>query len=134
MRRLNKSLGTYEPQSDLWCRIPVRLTINQLKGRNRLMQEEESPGRESLTYHPSKVSWATAEFIQLPPDVVEKLFLYCVTLLIVISIIYCHFSIVAISIESRGSVITEQSIIPIRAPGSWKIQKLYVHEYQNIKR
>ena len=93
----------------------------------------ESVQRDSLTYHSSKVAWGTAEFLAEPSPYASRAFIYLLFAFIVSGTAYSYFSQVAIFLESRGSLVTEQSVFPIRPAISFKVAKLNVKENQRVK-
>ena len=94
---------------------------------------DPAPGRESLVYHRSKVSWATAEFLDRPPAAATRGFLYAVVSLFVVAWIYTTYAKVAISIETRGQLTTRDAILPINAPVSFRIAKVHVANNQRVE-
>jgi multidrug efflux pump subunit AcrA (membrane-fusion protein) len=96
------------------------------------MSEQSSPGRESLVYQPSKVSWATAEFIRKPPNWLSRAFLYFLLFAVVVAAVYSYFARIAISIQTPGILVSEQSLIPVQAPVGFRVAKLYVSENQFV--
>lgn len=96
------------------------------------MSEKSSPGRESLVYHPSKVSWATAEFLARPPAWVSRLFIYLLVAFLIVGAAYSHFSQIALSIEAPGALLSQKPVIPIQAPIGFRVEKVFVTENQKV--
>lgn len=93
---------------------------------------QNAPGSESLVYRPAKVSWATAQFIGLPPSFAGRVFLYAVVVFLAVAAVYASLAKTAISVEARGKLVTEEAVLPIRAPYGMTVAKLHVKENQRV--
>lgn len=92
------------------------------------------PGREALTYYPSKVSWATAEFLRRPPAFALRAFVYLLVAATVTLAIYGYFAEVVISVTARGALVTESPVVPIVAAGSMRVAVLNAANNAQVKR
>ena len=92
-----------------------------------------NPQGDSLVYHPSKVSWVTAEFIRRPPLWTSRAFVYVLLASLVVLFVYSSIAKVAIHVDARGALATEAGILPVRVPVTVKVAKLNVRDNQNVK-
>lgn len=97
------------------------------------MSAKQSPGRESLVYHRSKVSWATAEYLDKPPAAATRAFLYSVVALFAIAFVYSALSQVAISVTARGTLVTREAMVPVNAPIGFTVGKVHVKENDRVE-
>jgi len=87
-----------------------------------------SDAREALTYHPSKVEWATAQFLAVPPSFLARLGLYLIILTIVAGLIYTATARIAVTVGAPGILRPEAGVLPIRAPVTMNVKELHVRE------
>lgn len=97
------------------------------------MSERQSINKESLQYEPSKVSWATSEFLDTPPPIAARAFIYVVVIGIAIGLAYSAWSSIAISIESRGRITTQAPSVPVRSEVAMRVGILNVKEGQKVE-
>ena len=93
-----------------------------------------SNSEDVLLYNPSEVAWATSEFIRTPPSLVSRSYLYVLGLLLFSAIIFCSVFPIVISVNSRGNIVTEKQVFPIRSPINLKVAKLEVVNNQTVKK
>ena len=97
------------------------------------MAAKQSPGRESLVYQRSKVSWATAEYLDKPPAAATRAFLYGVCALFFVALVYSGFSEVAISVTARGTLVTREAMVPVNAPLAFSVGRVFVKENEAVE-
>ncbi len=97
------------------------------------MSERQSINKEALQYKPSKVSWATSEFLDSPPPIAARAFIYVVVVALGIGIAYSAWSSIAISIEARGRIQTLAPSVPVRSEVVMRVGVLHVQEGQEVK-
>ncbi|HZN94252.1 MAG TPA: HlyD family efflux transporter periplasmic adaptor subunit [Myxococcales bacterium] len=91
-----------------------------------------TPMREPVTYHPSKVAWATSRFIAQPPALSSRIFLYGAALLVAVAFAYASQAKVAIAVEARGVLVSREAVIPLKAPFGMKVARLAVRDNQRV--
>jgi multidrug efflux pump subunit AcrA (membrane-fusion protein) len=89
--------------------------------------------KQALVFEPTKVSWATAEFIRVPPSVAARSYIYIFTITLFLVVFYASFRDVAISIEGRGEIASVRSSYNIKAPINMKIGELKVVNDQRVR-
>ncbi len=87
---------------------------------------------EALTYHASKVSWVTAEFVRRPPSWMPRAFVYGLTFTLVAAIAYAAVAEVAVYVRARGALVSRPALMPIVVPISLKVAQLHVSENQEV--
>lgn len=92
------------------------------------------PSRQPIRYDPSRVSWATSEFVREQPVVGSRIFLYAMLGAALVATAYSAVAPVAISVEARGVLVSESPAIPLRTPVAIKVAKLNVRENQEVKK
>jgi len=97
------------------------------------MSDDQAPGREALEYEPSKVSWATAEFISRPPSRVARAFLYVFIATLAAALIYAYSAKVPIAIEASGALTSEEDPVTVRAPVAMTVANLHAEEEQRVE-
>ena len=97
------------------------------------MDDDKKSDNEALVYAPSKVSWATAEFVRVPPSLTARSFIYIFSLTLLLGALYAGFGRVAVSVESRGSIVTERPIYTIKASVNFKVGKIMAVNDQTVK-
>ena len=97
------------------------------------MAQRQSINRESLEYHPSKVSWATADFLDVPPRAASRVFLYCVVAFVGLAIAYAAWSRVAISVEARGQIVTQEGSVSVVSERNLRVLELHVREGDRVE-
>lgn len=99
------------------------------------MEKEVKPKEEEvLIYHPSKVSWGTAQFIAKPPSFSARAFIYVLVITFILGLVYTHFAEIPVATESRGTLITAKPLMPVTTPVEIKIKSLLVKEGQKIRK
>ena len=98
------------------------------------MPKQPEPGRDALVYNPSKVSWAVAETIAMPPSGVVRMALYFIVLLLVGAVAFAHFTKVSVTVAGAGMIRTSAKIIPVRTEAGGKIAVLNVADGKPVKK
>ncbi len=98
------------------------------------MDPNRTPGQDALAYHPSKVSWAAAEFIRKPPALAVLVFPSLLGVLLASVLLYSFFTKVPVAIDAGGVLVTEQAPLPMIAPSSATVVELRVHENDEIRK
>ena len=60
--------------------------------------------KEALEYHPSKVEWATAQFLDVPPSFIARLFFYLLILSLITGLAYTALAKVAVTVSAPGAL------------------------------
>lgn len=97
-------------------------------------EQQQTPGRESLEYESSKVSWATAEFISRPPAYAPRIFLYVLIAGLVATFFYTYYAEVPEAIKANGALESKQSPVTVRAPVAITVESLEVEDRQNVQK
>ncbi|MBL93482.1 MAG: hypothetical protein CMH56_16905 [Myxococcales bacterium] len=108
------------------------LSIRQ--GVKGLSEKTEHPEEKVLIYHPSKVSWGTAQFIAKPPNVAARAFIYLLLFSLFSGLTYAYFAEIPISTESRGTLVTAKPPMPVVTPVELKVKSLLVEEGQKVRK
>jgi hemolysin D len=99
-----------------------------------MSQDDKNPGREALVYEPSRVSWAVAEAVSMPPSRLMRMAIYLVLALLVGAGLFAHFTSVTITVDGRGMIRTSEKIIPVRSEVAGRVRVMNVVEGQKIKK
>lgn len=87
--------------------------------------------KNPLRYHPSKVSWAVAEFTAAEPAFIARGFAAALALLIPLGLVVCFTFHVPEKIELRARVL-EASVVQVRAPAHMTVRKVLVNPGQRV--
>lgn len=96
--------------------------------------ERSSDQREALRYHPSKVEWATAQFLDVPPSLMARLFFYLLLLSIGAGVAYAWVAKVAVTVSAPGLLRPEQGVLPISAPITMSVKELLVRNNDEVEK
>jgi hemolysin D len=99
-----------------------------------MSQDDKNPGREALVYEPSRVSWAVAEAVSMPPSRLMRMAIYLVLALLVGAGLFAHFTSVTITVDGRGMIRTSERIIPVRSEIAGRVRAMNVVEGQKVKK
>lgn len=95
---------------------------------------QPEPGRDALVYDPSKVSWAVAEAVSMPPSSLARIAVYLTLLLVVGAVAFAHLTSISITVKGRGAIRTSAKIIPIRAEVGGRVAVLNVENGSSVKK
>jgi multidrug resistance efflux pump len=98
------------------------------------MSNEPEPGRDALLYEPSRVSWAVADTVSMPPSTLARTSIYMVVLLIAGTVVFAQLTSIWITVEGSGAVRTSTKVIPVRTEVAGRIATLSVKEGQAVKK
>jgi multidrug efflux pump subunit AcrA (membrane-fusion protein) len=92
------------------------------------------PGKESLIYNPSKVSWAINSFVLETTFSGERKFLYFTILMMAGFLTWGFFTTTAVIVNSDGFLVNKSPPLPITVERNFYVRKVFVKDGQNIKR
>jgi multidrug resistance efflux pump len=92
------------------------------------------PGKESLIYTPTKVSWAVNSFILENSSKTERLFLGSLILFSLFFLLWGIFTFKAIIVQASGVFISAAPPVPIVAEKSYTISKVLVKDGMRVKK
>jgi len=98
------------------------------------MSNEPEPGRDALIYDPSRVSWAVADTVAMPPSTLARTAVYMIVLLIAGAIVFAHLTSIWITVEGSGAIRTSAKVIPVRTEVAGRIAMFSVREGQRVKK
>lgn len=96
--------------------------------------QEPEPGRDALVYDPSRVSWAVAETVSMPPSSLARAAVYLTILLIAGAVVFAHLTSINITVEGAGALRPSNKIIPVKTEATGRIATLAVREGQHVKK
>jgi len=98
------------------------------------MPRPPEPGKEALVYDPSRVSWAVAEAVSMPPSSLARTALYMILLLLAGAIVYAQLTSITETAEGPGAIRTSAKIIPVKAETGGRLKVFNVKDNQRIKK
>ena len=78
------------------------------------MSKDAEPGRDALIYNPSRVSWAVAETVAMPPSTLARTALYFILSLLAGAVVFAHLTTVTVTVTGAGML----RIVDEEHPGS----------------
>jgi len=98
------------------------------------MPQKVEPGKEALIYDPSTVSWAVADAVARPPQILSRIGLYLVVALVATAGAYAYLATIAITVNGRGIIRTSSKVRPVRALATGKVAQLLVANGKHVKK
>ncbi|HEY1553577.1 MAG TPA: HlyD family efflux transporter periplasmic adaptor subunit [Kofleriaceae bacterium] len=98
------------------------------------MSNEPEPGRDALVYDPSRVSWAVAEVVSMPPSSLARGAVYLIVLLIAGAVVFANFTSLNITVEGMGALRPSNKIVPVKTEVAGRIAVLSVKDGQEVKK
>ena len=98
------------------------------------MSNEPEPGRDALLYEPSRVSWAVADTVAMPPSTLARTAVYMIVVLIAGTVVFAQLTSIWITVEGSGAIRTSTKVIPVRTEVAGRIATLSVKEGQAVKK
>ena len=95
---------------------------------------DAEPGRDALVYDPSRVSWAVAETVSMPPSSLARAAVYLTLLLIAGAVVFAHLTSINITVKGAGALRPSNKIIPVKTEVTGRIATLSVKEGQHVKK
>jgi multidrug efflux pump subunit AcrA (membrane-fusion protein) len=92
------------------------------------------PGRDALVYDPSRVSWAVAESVSMPPASLARWSAYLTVLALVVAVVYSHLTSISITVDGMGIIRTSAKVIPVRNEVSGRVAAFSVKEGDAVKK
>lgn len=92
------------------------------------------PGKESLIYAPSKVSWAINSFVLETKFSGERKFLYFTILMMLGFLAWGFFTTTAVIVNSDGFLVNQSPPLPVTAERNFYVRKVFVKDGQSVKR
>ena len=97
------------------------------------MSEDNNPGKESLVYTPSKVTWATSEFIQKDKYNVDRYFIRFVFVFITGFILFSLLTEKSVVVPADGVVYPMNKPLVVSAPNQLRLKSINVEDGLTVK-
>ncbi len=98
------------------------------------MGTETEPGRDALVYEPSRVSWALAKSVAMPPSSLARSAVYLTLMILFGALVFAHLTTVTITVKGVGMVRTSAKMIPVRTETAGRIAVLSVRDGHAVKK
>jgi multidrug efflux pump subunit AcrA (membrane-fusion protein) len=98
------------------------------------MSNEPEPGRDALVYDPSRVSWAVADTVSMPPSTLARTAVYMIVVLIAGTVVFAYLTSIWITVEGAGAIRSSTKVIPVRTEVAGRIAVLSIKEGQAVKK
>lgn len=91
-------------------------------------------GKESLTYHPSKVSWSVSQHISRENPLLERVILYVLVYMFLMIVAYAALSKVAISTKTQGALeyLTPSSEVLVQ--NDFTVETIYINPNDEVRK
>jgi multidrug efflux pump subunit AcrA (membrane-fusion protein) len=97
-------------------------------------EPEPEPGRDALRYEASRVSWAVADTVAMPPATLARTATYMTVFLIVSTVVFAQCTSIWMTVEGVGAIRTSAKAIPVRTEAGGRIAVLSVKDGQVVKK
>ena len=98
------------------------------------MSDDKDPGRDALIYDPSRVSWAVAESVSMPPASLARIAIYMIVALVFATVVYARLTWISMTVDGQGVIRTSAKVVPVRAEVGGRIAVLSVKDGQAVKK
>jgi|GEM_PF-4061876 hypothetical protein len=99
-----------------------------------MSNKKETSDIEALIFRPSKVSWGVQNaIIKLNPKI-ERVTLISVISIVLLAVLWAHFSIKAVVVDTSGEITPVASPIPVIALGQMTIKEIKVRDNQQLNK
>jgi multidrug efflux pump subunit AcrA (membrane-fusion protein) len=98
------------------------------------VSDDKDPGRDALIYDPSRVSWAVAESVSMPPASLARIAIYMIVALVFATVVYARLTWISMTVDGQGVIRTSAKVVPVRAEVGGRIAVLSVKDGQAVKK
>ncbi|HEY0192140.1 MAG TPA: biotin/lipoyl-binding protein, partial [Kofleriaceae bacterium] len=98
------------------------------------MSDDKEPGRDALIYEPSRVSWAVAESVSMPPASLSRIAIYMIVALVGAAVLFAQLTWISITVDGQGFIRTSAKVVPVRAEVGGRVSVLSVKDGQVVKK